>query len=436
MGWIDSFNLAIGVAGLSICIIGLGMALKDVFMEQRTRHFFIVFFSILAVYVVFNLMDQSTFNHIGPYWARFARFALFFESLSSSVLTILLTVFLLYQCGEDWRHSALLRVCAALWTMYAVFLVHTQFSGIFYYIDDNNTYHRGSVYPMLLVPVLLIMVINLWALWRRREKLNRTQYTAFALYCLFPLFFMLMQIFFYGMVLIVLGASIGAMTMFVFIQSDNMKRYIEKEKENSQLLTDIMISQINPHFLYNILGSIEVLCDRDSKTAKLAIHKFSQYLRGNMSSLTKERMIPFESELKHTRLYLELEQIRFEDDLQVDYRIDSYDFFLPPLTLEPIVENAVKHGIRKNTDGRGTVLISTLEYDDRFEVQVIDNGPGFDPQTVTGNHEHIGIRNVRERLRTICGGSLIIASAAEYGTVVTIQLPKKRGRENVDLCYR
>lgn len=347
MGWIDSLNLAIGVSGLSICIIGLVMVLKDAFMEQRTRRFFISFFCILTTYVIFNLMDQSTFNHVGPDWARFARFSLFFESLSSSILTILLTFFLLYQCGEDWRQSVLLRICTVLWTMYVAFLVYTQFSGVFYSIDDKNTYHRGSVYPVLLVPVVLILIINLCALWHRRKKLNRTQFTAFALYCLFPLLFMLMQIIIYGPILIVMGASIGAMVMFIFIQSDQMSRYIEKEKENSRLLADLMVSQIKPHFLYNILGSIEAMCDRDPKAAKLATHKFSRYLRGNMNSLTAAPVIPFESELKHTRLYLELEQIRFEEDLHVEYRIDSYNFCLPPLTLEPIVENAVKHGIRQ-----------------------------------------------------------------------------------------
>ena len=188
-----------------------------------------------------------------------------------------------------------------------------------------------------------------------------------------------------------------------------------------------MLSQIKPHFLYNTLGSIEALCERDPKAAKLATRKFSKYLRGNMNSLTEEALIPFEKELQHTQLYLELEQIRFGEALRVEYEIGAHDFFIPPLTLEPIVENAVKHGIRKNADGRGTVSIAAAETPGFYRLTVTDDGAGFDPQAVPDDGEpHIGIRNVRERLDRICGGTLSIDSAPGRGSIVTILLPKER----------
>ena len=188
----------------------------------------------------------------------------------------------------------------------------------------------------------------------------------------------------------------------------------------------IMLTQIKPHFLYNSLGAIEALCDSDPRAAKRATVKFSQYLRGNMKSLSQEGMIPFEQELQHTMLYLDLEQIRFEDALRIEYDITCRDFRIPTLTLEPIAENAVRHGVREKADGRGNVRIETREYEDRFEIGVKDDGPGFDPDAVPADGSHVGLHNVRERLRTVCGGDLKIDSAPGSGTLVRIVLPKDR----------
>ena len=188
----------------------------------------------------------------------------------------------------------------------------------------------------------------------------------------------------------------------------------------------IMLTQIKPHFLYNSLGAIEALCDSDPRAAKRATVKFSQYLRGNMKSLSQEGMIPFEQELQHTMLYLDLEQIRFEDALRIEYDITCRDFRIPTLTLEPIAENAVRHGVREKADGRGNVRIETREYEDRFEIGVRDDGPGFDPDAVPADGSHVGLHNVRERLRTVCGGDLKIDSAPGSGTLVRIVLPKDR----------
>lgn len=145
-----------------------------------------------------------------------------------------------------------------------------------------------------------------------------------------------------------------------------------------------------------------------------------------MNSLSEEGVIPFEKELQHTRLYLELEQIRFEDALRVEYDIACTDFMIPTLTLEPIVENAVRHGIRGNANGQGTVMISSRECENHYEVLVTDDGPGFDPKTVYDDKSHVGIRNVRIRLKTVCRGSIKIESSAGGGTTVTILLPKEK----------
>ena len=193
----------------------------------------------------------------------------------------------------------------------------------------------------------------------------------------------------------------------------------------------IMISQIQPHFIYNALTAIQELCHSNPPQAEIATRNFSNYLRGNMRSIKSTGTIAFTDELRHTQGYLELEKLRFEDSLQICYDIQCTNFELPPLSLQPIAENAVKHGVRGNRDGAGTVTIATREYADRYEVVVTDDGPGFDPSkpAVDQTRPHIGIQNVRERLASLCGGTLRIDSVVWQGTVATIILPKKPEQE-------
>lgn len=112
--------------------------------------------------------------------------------------------------------------------------------------------------------------------------------------------------------------------------------------------------------------------------------------------------------------------------MDINYDIETKAFLLPPLTLQPIVENAVRHGIRETRDGKGTVTIATREYDDRIEVVVTDDGKGFDTQKDPDTGKpHIGIENVRYRLRDMCGGTLTIKSEIGQGTVAVISVPKR-----------
>ena len=188
----------------------------------------------------------------------------------------------------------------------------------------------------------------------------------------------------------------------------------------------IMLTQIRPHFLYNSLTVIQDLCRTNPEQAENATIQFAKYLRGNMDALQINAPIPFTEELEHTKEYLSLEQMRFEEKLTVRYDIQCEAFSLPPLTLEPIVENAVRHGVRGNSDGRGEVAIATREYPDHYEITVTDTGPGFDPEKLPKDQgrSHIGLQNVREQLAQMCNGALNIASAPGKGTCVTITIPK------------
>ena len=188
----------------------------------------------------------------------------------------------------------------------------------------------------------------------------------------------------------------------------------------------IMISQIQPHFIYNTLGTIQQLCKENPEQASNLIHRFSLYLRGNFSELDNTTPIRFSKELEHVHCYTEIELVRFPD-MTVHYDIQTEDFLLPALTVQPLVENAIKHGLMGLEEG-GTVTISTYETDTHYCVSVVDDGVGFDENDPHDKRKHIGIRNTRERLALICGGSLTVASEKGKGTSALIQIPKE-GKE-------
>ena len=202
----------------------------------------------------------------------------------------------------------------------------------------------------------------------------------------------------------------------------------ELDKQLSEAKMAIMVSQIQPHFLYNALNTIKYLIKRDPKKAETALVSFSYYLRGNMDSLTQKAPIPFSNEIEHVKHYADIELLRFGDRISVEYDIKCDNFSVPALSIQPIVENAIKHGITKNPDG-GTVKISSFEDENFYFVKVDDNGVGFDIDNPnyddSTNHAHVGLSNVTERLKSMSNAEIEINSREGEGTHITIKFPKE-----------
>jgi len=208
----------------------------------------------------------------------------------------------------------------------------------------------------------------------------------------------------------------------------HMEEKLQTERKLAESRISIMLSQIQPHFLYNALAVISRLCDKDPAKAKRATINFSNYLRANMNLLERTEPIPFENELNHTISFLNLEKAMYGEALNVIYDVQEKYFRLPALTMQPIVENAVKHGIGKK-EGGGTVTISTREDENNYLVIISDDGTGFEQGKIADDgQQHIGINNVRLRLSAQCGGSLEIESKPGAGTTATIIIPKTRNQ--------
>ena len=206
--------------------------------------------------------------------------------------------------------------------------------------------------------------------------------------------------------------------------SERGKKIALQEKELLQSQVNLMMSQIKPHFVYNSLTSIGELCITDPNKARDALMDFSNYLRKNMEYIDASECVLFSEELKYVETYLNLEKIRFGDRITINYLIEESNFYIPPLTIQPIVENAVKHGICKKKEG-GSIYIKTRKEDDKIVIEISDDGIGFDLDSISynGDRSHIGIFNVKFRLEQMINGTLNIISEKSKGTTVIIVVP-------------
>lgn len=203
------------------------------------------------------------------------------------------------------------------------------------------------------------------------------------------------------------------------------KRYKEQEDELEESRVDIMLGQIRPHFIYNTLGTIHYLCLNNPERAASVVEDFSLYLRGSFGELGKKSVIPVSKEISHVQHYVDIEEVRFPD-ITVMFQLEASDFMLPALSIQPLVENAIKHGLTTK-EGGGTVLVRSYETDTHYYVSVEDDGVGFD-ETTSVKHDgrkHIGISNIEGRVEAMCDGTLTIESTLGEGTKAVICIPKE-----------
>jgi two-component sensor histidine kinase len=186
--------------------------------------------------------------------------------------------------------------------------------------------------------------------------------------------------------------------------------------------------QIHPHFLFNTLNSIAALLHKDVEAADRMIARLGDFLRLTLKQ-SDTQTIDFAQELEFLKCYLDIERTRFEDRLTVAIEVEpqSLNLAVPNLFLQPIVENAIRHGIARQTSS-GQVTIRAFKKSERLIVQVEDNGPGLRTNP-NGTNSGIGLSNTLARLKQFYGEDyrFEIANAAERGVIVTIEIPAVEG---------
>ena len=221
-----------------------------------------------------------------------------------------------------------------------------------------------------------------------------------------------------------------------------MQEKLENElAETKRYLEDLKIknftSQMQPHFLYNALASIQEIVLDEPEYASELICDFTTYLRACLKSVTSDALIPFSQELKNIEAYVSIEKMRFGDRLNIKYECEDTDFFIIPLSVQPLVENAIRHGIYERGEDGGTVIVRTVRREGSVDIIVADDGVGFDYDAVMqeikdGTRDSTGMFNLTYRFEKILNAKVKVESELNKGTRVTVSIPIGGGEDTYE----
>ena len=294
-------------------------------------------------------------------------------------------------------------------------------------ISEDNHYLAGPLTNLcLIISGILLFQLLVWTLLIFRSNVRRESMLLILVILLILTGVLLdgsVGSFSQPVTFLTLAIVISCMMYYSWLHLQFVRE--QKKAMQAEQRIQIMMTQIQPHFLFNTIATFRALCRKDPGKAAEVAEMFGAYLRQNLDSLGTVGLIPFQKELEHTKTYTEIEMVRFRN-LRVVYDIHESDFEIPPLTVQPMVENAIRHGARAGKEE--TITVTTGKSAKGYEIMIQDNGIGFEPEKQNISDEaghHIGIANVRERIESMCGGSLIIDSEPGKGTKVTITVPAR-----------
>lgn len=391
---------------------------RMLYLSLNTATFAYNFFDALSVFINGSTSAAGTFTLWYAYFMR-----LFFAHC------VLLTFTLAYRfVSHRFARSAFLRcLVGTVWVIEVLAfaaLILTQFTGALYYFDSSNYYHRGPEYDHYAIMMLFGTFVSLFALIVGRKKIEKHQFKVLFVFCCCTLVGQILSLFFYGARFINLSLLLASIFVFVFEEIEESSRRIEDQKKLSELKLQLMTSQIKPHFIFNSLQEIWVLCYSDPEKAAFMVENFSVYLRKNLDALRESEPVSVEEEMMITDKFLSLVTADEACRFRLEYDIEDQDFLLPPFTLQPLVENALKHGINKHNPD-SMIMIRSYENKSSHIIEVSDNATLVKEEIrQAGEHNGVGIENVRTRLSQLCGGTLSVKQ--ENGkTTAVIAIPKE-----------
>ncbi len=414
------FNLTICLMGIMILTIHVANILfqKDIRWEEKILLYFFVFTIIhFATYLTFTLLKDShkTNGFIMTFYTIFY--------IMNNIEVLLLFWYARNYIKLDTQlGKALSIINITIFSMFVLLDIINIFTGIFFTAQDG-VYQRSKTmiisqgYQFIMFGIIIVIAL-------KNKKLYVREKVAFCVYCILPLIAIVLQNIFKGYAIAYASIIVAIEVLFLFLSVQNSIELAKVEEKNKDAKIKLMLSQIQPHFMYNSLSAISTLITIDPEKAQEALDRFTAYLRANISSLSAEKLIPFEDELQHIETYVALEKLRFNNRINVVYDIQTKNFSVPPLTIQPLVENAIKHGILKKLEG-GTVTIRTLEVSEAFIVEIVDDGVGFNMADVDFNSNiHFGMNNIKYRLNTMCRADVVIDSELGKGTKIRVIIYK------------
>ncbi|MCR5747781.1 MAG: histidine kinase [Lachnospiraceae bacterium] len=411
-----SYVLSELILVVTIIIIGISSFMPAI--DNWSRRFLLAFFSSLALGMIVFTLDMATY--LIPELVEYMRWLPFMEYMLIPIPTMILNLLLLHEWGSSWKKSIFFRVVISIWIIYCIMNVIACFTDIFYYASPDGHFYLKPLHPLLYTPVIAIMMIDIFAVILKHNSFSRRRFYACLFYLIPAVIALLIHSLIFSVIVLNIASVIGSVTMYILILMDQIDQYMHQQNAIAIQNANILVLQMRPHFIYNTMTSIYYLCEQDPKKAQHVILDLTSYLRKNFNAMVSTRPIPFSEELEHIRAYLAVELAQFEDCLFVEYETPHTRFRLPPLTLQPLVENAIKHCLDPESEPLH-ILIRTMETDTGSVIQVVDNGPGFDPKDVFNSHN--ALSNIKQRLELMCHGSITIASHIGEGTIVNVEIP-------------
>ena len=419
----DNYSTLAAISPLLLLLIGLSTTVMiDPYIRREHRRVMLIVAALLVTLVAQNVLD---------FWVekdntqRVARTILGIYGYSVRPAVLVLFMYLFGTKRRIWPFWTLVGVNALIYTT-------ALFSDVSFSIDETNHFYRGPLgYSCHVVSGILLFCL-LFITIRAFRRIKKAEMWIPLLNALLIIVCVLMDSVFvtdlrYPVTFLTVGIVISTVFYYIWLHLQFVRAH-ERDLMAAQRI-QIMMTQIQPHFLFNALNTIRALYAKDPPMGDRILEDFSTYLRQNLETLNRTELIPIKKELEHTRLYAEIETLRFPN-IRVDYRIEDDAFSIPALTIQPLVENAIRHGVRSRKDG--LVTVSTARGTGGHRITIEDNGVGFDTNREAGGEKsHIGIQNVKERIEQMCGGTMTLKSEIGKGTGVTLFIPdaSEKGKE-------
>ncbi len=420
-----SLNLFLSAVTTAFTVLLYFFCINDVTWKRREK---LIFENMVVIFFLTALSLLLASGSTGR--AEMYRLTMLLNTLLYLLSSVYWIMFWFFQKAK-YSHSFGEKPCGIIylvfWGIYILQVVVNHFTGFCFFVDTNGVFVVRS--PLLFIMTVLWFVI--YFIFAVTTRCTRKIRMTLASYSLFPLLSWLLLFVFPDTTLYLdIFSSLGIFLyliplylLFFNVYLESGRLFLQREKELEESRANAMMLKISPHFIANTMSSIVALCYTDAPKAGDLASKFAGYLRDNYADMNENAMIPFSKELDHIRNYLAIEVIRFPG-LCVEYDVQAESFFLPTLTVQPLVENAVRHGITKRPDASGTVKISSFEEKNNYVIRITDNGMGLDTATMSDGKKHIGIANARTRLTLLCGGTLTVSALPEGGTVCEMKIPK------------
>ena len=420
------FNMTVTLIGFALLIVHITyIALKKKWRKDERALFIFLAFTAFHFALYFSFILIKTLGRVNNDAFIMGFYTAFY--IANNMEVFLLFLYMMVYVDVATKFRKILQILnISLFSAFVLLDFSNLFTHIFFTAENGNYVRADTMMISQIYQFVFFFLIFLIAC--TNKKLRKGEKVAFALYCLLPLIAIILQNIFKGYAIAYLSILVSIEVLFFFLGVDRNLQLAQEKEKNKDAQIRLMLSQIQPHFVYNSLSAISTLITLDPDKAQAALDDFTEYLRLNFSTLTETRLIPFEDELRHIKKFVALEELRFPDRMKVRYELLVTDFYLPPLTVQPLVENALKHGILQRIEG-GEVVLRSYREGDYIVVEVVDDGVGFDKNGVNfESNKHFGINNIAYRIEKMSDGSLNIESEPGKGTRAIAKFKKTGGK--------